>query len=165
MGNLKLYEIEQQYILLAEKIIENDGEVDEQTELALQINKENLEAKGRGYGFVIKTAESEIDIIDAEIKRLQSFKTSRVKLVGKLKETLSDAMQLFEIEKIEAPTLKISFRKSESVEVDSNLLLDDEFLETKISKTANKTKIKEAIKRGETVVGARLQTNMNLQIR
>lgn len=165
MSNLKLYEIEQEYILLAEKIIDNEGEVDEQTELALQINKENLEAKGRGYGFVIKTAESEIDIIDAEIKRLQSFKNSRVKLASRLKETLGDAMQLFEIEKIEAPTLKISFRKSESIEVDINLLLDEEFLETKISKTANKTKIKEAIKRGETVLGATIVYKNNIQIK
>lgn len=165
MGNLNLYQIQNEFIHLADQIIELSGEITPELELQLQINQDQLEHKGRSYGYIIKTLESDIDVIDAEIKRLQSFKVSRNKTVERLKETISNAMQLYQIEKLESPTLKISFRKSESVEIENQDLLDAEFLETKTTVTPNKTKIKEAIKNGEFVTGAVLKHNKNLQIR
>ena len=165
MSNLKLYEIEQSYVQLANQIIDNEGEVTPELETALQLTIENLETKGRGYGFIIKDLENDIDSIDKEIARLTAFKKSRSKTVDRLKETLSDAMQLFQIEKIETPTLKISFRKSESVEVESVALLDPLYIVTKQVKTADKESIKLAIKGGLEVVGAVLKQNKNLQIK
>lgn len=162
---LQLYKIEQEYISLAEQIIDNGGEVTDELSEALQINQTQLETKGNCYGFIVKQLESEVEIIDAEIKRLQGFKVSRNKTVERLKETLSNAMQLYQIEKLDSPTLKISFRKSETVEVENVELLDDEFINIKVTKTADKTAIKEAIKKGEFVTGAILQVNQNLQIK
>jgi hypothetical protein len=74
-------------------------------------------------------------------------------------------MQLYGIEKVESSFLKLSFRKSESVEVINEAQLLPEFTTTKVTTTPNKTAIKEAIKRGEVVEGAVLVTNQNLQIR
>lgn len=162
---LSLYKIEQEYISLAESIIDNGGELTEETELALQINKEQLETKGQCYGFIVRQLESEQDVIDIEIKRLQALKTSRGKTAERLKETLSKAMDLYEIEKLETPTLKISFRKSESVEIENESLLDEQFIVTKTTTSPDKTKIKEAIKKGEFVVGATLKQNKNIQIK
>ena len=160
-----LYEIEKEYIMLADQIIDAGGEVTEELGLALSINQDELQAKGRGYGFVIKTLESDIDIIDAEIKRLQSFKSSRNKAIERLKGSLSDAMQLFDIDKIETPTLKISFRKSESVFIENPELLDKNYVTVVRTESPNKVAIKDAIKRGETVVGAVIVSNLNLQIK
>lgn len=160
-----LYEIEKEYIMLADQIIDAGGEVTEELGLALSINQDELQAKGRGYGFVIKTLESDIDIIDAEIKRLQSFKSSRNKAIERLKGSLSDAMQLFDIDKIETPTLKISFRKSESVFIENPELLDKNYVTVVRTESPNKVSIKDAIKRGETVVGAVIVSNLNLQIK
>lgn len=162
---LNLYTIQQEYISLAEQIIDAGGEVTEEVNEALQINKEQLEHKGQCYGFVVKQLESEVDIIDIEIKRLEALKKSRNKTVDKLKETISNAMQLYEIEEIKTPTLKISFRKSESVEIDNLELLDENFIVEKISRTADKALIKENIKAGIAVVGAVLKQNKNLQIK
>lgn len=162
---LQLYKIEQEYMILADSIIANDGELTPEMELALQINREQLEAKGTCYGYIIKDIEAELDVIDAEIKRLIDFKKSRVKTVDRLKEKLSDAMQLFDIEKLETPTLKISFRKSESVEIENENLLSEEFVVTKTTTQPDKTKIKEAIKQGIDVVGAVLKQNKNIQIK
>lgn len=162
---IALYQIEQEYISLANQIIDNEGELTEELETALMINQEQLEQKGKGYGYIIKDIEAEIDAIDVEIKRLSAMKKSRTNAVDKLKTTLSDAMQLFQISELKTPTLKISFRKSESVEVEEIGLLDAKFVKVVATYSADKTAIKEAIKNGEEVVGAVLKTNQNLQIK
>lgn len=162
---LKLYQIEQEYISLAQSIIDNEGELTEEMEQALQINKEQLQNKGQCYGFIVRQLESEQDIIDIEIKRLQGLKSARGKTVDRLKETLSKAMELYEIEKLETPTLKISFRKSESVEVPDVNLLDKDYLVTKVTVQPDKDKIKYYIKLGNPVQGATLKQNKNIQIK
>lgn len=165
MSNLNLYQIQNEFIHLADQLIELSGEITPELETSLQINQEQLEHKGRSYGYIVKQLESEVEIIDAEIKRLTAFKSSRNKTAERLKETLSNAMQLYQIEKLESPTLKISFRKSESVEVEDLSLLDKDFIVVKTTESADKTAIKKAIKEGQNVQGAVLKTNMNLQIK
>jgi hypothetical protein len=74
-------------------------------------------------------------------------------------------MQLYQINRLETPPLKISFRKSESVEIDDESAISFAYLKEKITYTIDKTAIKEAIKKGEVVAGARLQVNQNIQIK
>ena len=161
---LKLYEIQQEYISLAEKLIENSGELTPELEQSLQINKEQLEQKGICYAFIVKEIESEVDIIDSEIKRLTALKVSRNKSVERIKETLSQAMQMFEIDKIKSPLVKINFIKSESVEVEESFC-DKDFIQEKISFHVDKRKLKFVLKSGEIIVGAKINYNKNLQIK
>jgi len=165
MGNLSLFEIESQYRLLADTLIEAGGELTDGMETALQINKTDLETKARSYGYVVLDLESEVEQIEAQIKRLSAMKSARNKTIERLKETVSNAMQLFEISEVKTATLKINFRKSESVEIDNLDLLDATYKVEKVSVTANKVKIKEDIKAGISVTGAILQVNQNLQIK
>lgn len=163
---LSLYNIELEYLQLVETLIENGGEATPELEEALQLNKQNLETKGTNYGLVVKQIEAECDIIDSEIARLTALKKSRSKAIDRLKNNLSTAMQLYDIEEIKTPILKINFRKSESVEVIDLKLLDREYI--KVSdpvESADKAKIKEAIKEGKVVVGATLNQNKNIQIK
>jgi len=165
MGNLSLFEIESQYRLLADTLIEAGGELTDGMETALQINKTDLETKARSYGYVVLDLESEVEQIEAQIKRLSAMKSARNKTIDRLKETVSNAMQLFEISEVKTATLKLNFRKSESVEIDNLDLLDATYKVEKVSVTANKVKIKEDIKAGVNVLGAVLQVNQNLQIK
>lgn len=163
---LSLYKIEEEYLSIIESVLENGGELTPETETALRLNQANLETKGTNYGLVVKQLEGECDIIDSEIARLSGLKKTRVKLIDKLKENVSMAMQIYGIEEIKSPILKINFRKSESVEVEDLKLLDRKFI--KVSEpveSADKTKIKEAIKAGETVMGAIIKINQNIQIK
>ena len=160
-----LYQIEQEYMILADEIISNEGELTPELEARLTINQDQLEAKGKGYGYIIKDIESEIDAIDIEIKRLTGMKKQRNNAVERLKTSLSDAMQLFEISELKTPTLKINFRKSESVEVENIALLDKDYIKVVTTESADKTAIKEAIKNGVQVTGAVLKQNLNLQIK
>ena len=60
---------------------------------------------------------------------------------------------------------KISFRKSESIEITDEESIDKQFIKEKISTTIDKTAIKKAIKDWLEVKGAELKTNNNLQIK
>lgn len=139
------------------------GEIDQELVNALELSQANLQAKGIDIGYVIKSFDDQIDLYDREIKRLTEIKGQMKKRQEWLKNNLKDAMQEFGIVELQGKTLKINFRKSESVEIDNVDLLDDKFKRVKVE--ADKTAIKQAIKSGEEVKGARLVENNNLQIR
>ena len=158
---MNLYNIKSEYLAIAHELTE--GELTPELEQALIITQENLQEKAINYGYVIKNFESEVDIIEEEIKRLNALKKARQNAVDKLKTNISDAMQLFGILEVKAPTFKMNFRKSESVEIFEGL--DQEFITEKVSYQPDKIAIKNAIKEGRTVNGAALVTNLNLQIK
>lgn len=162
---MNIYNIQQEYISLINEIIENDGEINPSVETALQINQEQLQAKGIQYGYVIKSIESEIDIIDAEIKRLTQLKKVRENAVERLRMTLQGAMECFGVLELKTPTIKVDFRKSESVEITDFDALPKEYITVKTTEMPNKTEIKQAIKEGKVIAGAELRINNNLQIK
>ena len=162
---LTLFEIEQSQMALIETLIDNGGELTEDLELALALNRDNLETKGTNYGFIVKQLQGECSIIDSEIARLTALKKSRVKTIDKLENSLSVAMQLFDINEIKSPVLKISFRKSESVEIEDVNLIDKKYINVKTTESPDKAAIKEAIKSGEIVIGAHIAINQNIQIK
>jgi hypothetical protein len=140
-------------------------ELTPELEQALVINQDQLQAKANNYAKVIVNIQSDSDAIDAEIKRLKAMKESKERAITRLKEAVKNAMMVSSIEKIESPLFKLSIRKSESVEVDMLEGLPSEFVNIKNVVTPDKIAIKEAIKRGEFVLGARLVDNFNLQIK
>lgn len=158
---MNLYNIKSEYLAIAHELTE--GECTPELEQDLIITQENLQEKAVNYGYVIKNFESEVDIIEEEIKRLNALKKARQNAVDKLKTNISDAMQLFGILEVKAPTFKMNFRKSESIEIFEGL--DQEFITEKVSYQPDKIAIKNAIKEGKTVNGAALVTNLNLQIK
>ena len=160
---MNLFNIKQEYINLVNTIIDNNGELSPELSQALAINETELKEKAINYGYVIRSFEYENDIIDAEIKRLKALKEQKEKAIQKLKDAVSDAMNLYGIEKVESPVLKLSFRKSESIEISENI--DKRFVIEKITLQPDKVAIKEAIKKGEQVEGAVLVINQNLQIK
>lgn len=160
-----IYNIEQQYLQLAEQIIESGGEVTEEQEQALAINKQDLQVKAVNYGYVIMDIENDMVAIDAEIKRLQELKSVRSNLITKLKDTVHKAMTMYDIDEIKLNNLKINFRKSTSVEIYDESKIPDEYRTTKEVTTISKKDIGEALKKGFEVEGAHLSHNKNLQIK
>jgi len=158
---MNLFNIKQEYLNIAQELAE--GELTPELEKQLEITESNLQEKAINYGYVIKNFESEVDIIDEEIKRLNALKKARINAVDKLRNNISDAMQLFGITEVKAPTFKMNFRKSESVEVSD--LLDQTYIVEKISYQPDKIAIKNAIKEGKIVNGAAIIINYNLQIK
>jgi hypothetical protein len=162
---MNIYQIQNEYQLLINSIIENDGEITPDQELALTINKDQLQSKSESYAYVIKQMDAECDIIDLEIKRLQQCKKVRENAVERLKSTLTYAMNTFEVPEIKTPLIKINFRKSESVIVMDVNDLPSEYKVVKVTEQADKVKIKDALKKGEHILGCELVINQNIQIK
>lgn len=160
-----LFIIQKEYLELNEIIQQAEGEITEETAIALAINKAELEVKAQGYGYVIKKNESECIIIENEISRLQGLKKQRERATNTLKQYISAAMDLYQVDKIETPLIKLSFRKSTSIDVPDIEQLDPEYVTSKVVKSADKIAIKKAIEGGYEVKGAELNINKNLQIK
>lgn len=166
---VSLYNIQEEYQRLADFLLSTGGEVTEEIEQALAINKEQLQNKAVNYGFVIKQMEAENDIIDSEVARLQENKKRRLKAIERLEKNLVGAMQQFGETKLEQPgLLTLSLRKSVTCEIDDEKAIPPQFIKIKVPepvKSVDKKAITDAIKAGETVPGARLQEHQNLQIK
>ena len=160
---MSIYNITDDFSQIMAEIESNGGEISPEIDEKLQINQFNLIEKTTNYVHVIKTLDSECDIIDIEIKRLQELKKQRSNFTQSLKDRLKNAMQAMELTEIKTALNKINFRKSESVEIiDESILPSDVLIyEPKI----DKKKIKEIIKNGGVVLGAEIVVNQNLQIK
>jgi hypothetical protein len=162
---LTIYQIEQSYNQLAEELIDNGGELTPELSEALAITEEQLQNKSVAYSFVIKQIDSEVNIIDAEIKRLQAMKKTRENASERLKANIKHAMELFNIDEIKTPLVKINFSKSEAVEVDDVNQLPAPYKVVKVTEQADKVAIKSALKDGVDIAGCRIVANRNLQIK
>jgi hypothetical protein len=159
-----MYEISREAMDIVSALEENEGELNPDIESALRINQNELQDKAINYSYAIKTVSNDVDAISEEIKRLQALKKAKENVVQRLKDTVVNAMQIYGIEKVETPTLKLSIRRSEAVEVDDNFD-DDIYMIKKVTYTPDKTRLKEAIKKGESIQGVTLKENYNLQIK
>lgn len=162
--SITLFQIKTEYQQIVDALVESGGELTPEIEQSLKINQDQLQEKAINYGYVIKQADYEVDMIDQEIARLQAMKKSREAMVNKLKSTISDAMTLYGIDKIESSMMKLSFRKSETVEITNESLIPSEYLITQPVKIS-KALIKDSIKSGNEVPGATISINFNLQIK
>jgi len=160
-----IYLIQNEYQLLINQVIEAEGEITSELETALTINKEQLEQKGINYAFIIKEIRDRKLARKNYLDKLKKDNDIDDKIENELINRLSLAMQLFEVEKIETPLIKLSFRNSESVEITNESQLDACFIVTKTVSSPDKKAIKDAIKSGVFVEGATISYNKNLQIK
>lgn len=158
-----LYHITSELNAINEELISAGGELTPELESKLAITQEELSVKATNYGLVMLNNEADINAIDAEIKRLQALKAPLESTNKKLKEAISNAMLTYGLEKVESSTLKLSFRKSEAVEVFDESKLNQKYFNYKPS--VDKTAIKADLKAGVEVDGARIVTNQNLQLK
>jgi hypothetical protein len=160
---MNLFNIQQEHLILAEQL--SEGELTPELQQALVINESDLNEKGIAYGFVLKQKYYELAMAKQEKKNYAEMEAKIQKSIDRMETAIGGAMQLFQIDKIESPLIKLSFRKSESVEIINEAQLTEQFTTTKTTVTPNKVAIKTALKNGEVVEGAVLVTNLNLQIK
>ena len=158
-----LYQIENDYQTLMNEIEEADGELTEEQINALTINEGQLKQKTVSYLEVIRSKEAFNLNVDNEIKRLQAIKKRNNTLVDRLNNSLLDAVKLFG--DITCGTLTFTTRKSESIIIENEDLIDYNYKNQKMTITVDKVAIKKAIKEGKEVLGASLSENLNLNIK
>ena len=160
---MNLYELTQEGLELQE-LLENE-ELTEELEQRLLISQNEVQSKGCFLAPIILNNEVTIEAIDNQIKRLKELKEKKERSINRTKYFLKNAMVSNGINKIESHLFTLSLRRSESVEVDIVEALPSQFINIKNVVTADKVAIKEAIKRGENITGARIIENFNLQIK
>lgn len=158
-----LYAIEQDYLILSNKIEEAEGELTPELEEALKINEKDLQKKSIGYLEIIKSKEAFNGLIDAEIKRLQAMKKKNNNLVDRLKSNLLGAVELFG--EYTVGTVTFGTRKTSRLEITDEDAIKKEFKISKVTTSIDKAAIKKAIKDGEEVKGAKLINGFNLNIK
>ncbi len=157
---MKLYEIKEAYLNILELEID-----DEAFNKAIDAVELELSDKANSIGGLIKTLEAEQNAYKAEIERFKALSQSNEKKIERVKKYLSETMQDMNVPSLSTKQFKFSFRKSESVNIDDEALISDEFKTEEIKVKISKTDIKKAIKAGQDVEGASLVTKQNLQIK
>lgn len=169
MNDLNLYRIGAETQQLYERVIDTldseTGEVDLEAVTALEAKKEEFAAAAINYATVVRMLNSRKSEAEAEIKRLKEISDKLGRAVDRMTNTLSAACQSLGFEKINGLTAAISFRKSEQTIIDNAELLPSEFVKEKVTYAPDKTAIKNAIKAGQDVPGAHIETLNNIQIK
>ncbi len=160
-----LYDVSDEYINAYENIT-----IDEETgELlgmeALYNIKDEFNKKAEAIAIIIKSSENFTEDLKVEKKNIDARIRQNERKTEWLKSYLTSCMDKVNLSKFETTKCKISFRKSETVEVYDTLILPEEFRKAKVEYTADKTAIKKAIKAGLPVTGAVLIEKNNIQIK
>jgi len=153
---MKLYEITSEMRALDELFLIDILE----QELKLQ-----LQTKGAGIIKSFKNSEAMLNGIDEEIKRLQALKKSVSNQINSRKEYIVRNMEMMGITKIETELGNLSLRKSKSVNIYDESLIDKKFIEIETKEKISKTEIKKAIEAGENVQGANIVEKNSLNIK
>jgi len=111
----------------------------------------NLKAKAEG----IKT----------EIDRINKLKKSVENNMQRIMKLVAFGMGLENTDSKDFGDLKVYFTKSIGTIIDDELLVPEDYKQTKTVVSVDLMAIKEAIKNGETVEGAHLEERKNLQIK
>lgn len=120
------------------------------------------EQKCENVALLIKNKEAEKNAVAEQEKVFANRKKTLGNEIDRLKNYLGYALQG---EKFSTPRVAVSFRKSESVLVKDKYLIPDSYMNLSVVREPNKTAIKNALKRGETVMGVELVEKNNVQIK
>lgn len=154
---MNLYEIEGAIMSLVD---EETGEVADYEALeALEMERDK---KISNLGCFIKNLRAEAAAIKAEKMALAARQQAVENHVDRLEEYL---LRYLNGTKYEDGRVKISFRKSESVEIDEGAIDELPARFIKVERSVMKTPLKDALKGGQTFDGCRLVTKQNIQIK
>jgi DNA repair ATPase RecN len=166
---MKLYELTNDYLALL-NAIDNDELPEEAIADTLEAITASIEDKADSIACLLKNLDADCKAIKAEEERLAERRKAKEKSHERIKQYLSETLQIAGIDKIETARNKITFRKSEVVEVAEDVFIEwaqknrDDLL-TYSAPKVNKTEIKKALKGGAEIVGAELRVNSNIQIK
>ena len=165
MNTPTLYGITADMQQILQLIEENEGEMTPEIEQALAITEDQFVQKAEDYGKAILNLKAMAVAAKNEKDRLVGLQKFYENAYKRLESALSTAMQVFDHEKVENASMRLSLRHSTATEVTDLDQVPSEFKTTKVEVVADKTAIKKAIQQGEEVPGARLIENVSLQIK
>ena len=160
---LSLYELTTEHRLICDAIEEAGGEITPEIEAMLAINEDNFLTKAEGYAEII--AKYAILAENAKTRKAQCERVQRVaeNAVKRMKERIAQAMEEYNLPKVEIGMHKLSFRTSKAVEITDETKIPNCYI--KVATSVDKTKLRADLMAGVVVEGAELKENKSLQIR
>lgn len=152
---MNLYEIDAKILECVD--IETGEIFDEEKFEELNLTRD---AKIESICLWIKNLKAEAEALKAEKDAFAKRQKSAENKMESLKKYLSGYM---DGTPFQSAKCKVSFRKSETVDVSENAVIPDAFLRFK-EPEVNKTELKKALKQGLKIEGVQLVTNNNIQI-
>lgn len=178
---MNLYEIDRQLSILEEYMVDPEtGELldEEQFNAKFDEIQMALSEKVENSMLFYKNLQSDVEQIKQEEKKLYQRRKVKENLAERIKNRINNYItaQFIDEEgninkeglnkwKFETPRIKLSYRKSDSVEVSNIDLLPKEYVKEKIERSADKVALKKAIQNGSNIDGAKIVTNLNMQVK
>lgn len=162
---MKLFEIVSEYRSALENlsIDEETGVIDGME--AVEALQGDVREKGESVALYIKELEAFAEDIKAEEKKLKERREQAERKAEYFKTYLAACLDGAELSKLETARVRVSFRKSVSVDIVDETALPLEFLKIVEDVKIDKTAIKKAINSGVEVSGAVLKNSRSLQIK
>lgn len=129
---MNIYQIKQEFINIFDELEENGGELTDELAEKLAITQEEFKEKAKAYTNAIKLFKQDIESIKLEQKRLKDFADKKQKIIDRLTNILIASIEEFGdakpsgVKYIDYGTGEISIRRSVTVDVDNNVLLNIE---------------------------------------
>jgi hypothetical protein len=162
MTQLAVIEEEISNILaVAEELTEDQQEV--ALEYLEELGVQEME-KIDAVGYAVRKRKAEIEFLKEEERRIRNRRQSMERRLDEFREYLSQIFQREGIQQIRGLKSAAYIRKVSSVEITDLNLLPSEFVETRIDFIPRKALIKEQLKNGEEVPGARMAERHSLVI-
>ena len=167
---MRLYELTNDYMDLL-FAIDNEEIPEEAITDTLEAITASIEEKADNIACMLKGLEAEAQAIKAEEDRLKARRQAKERAYERIKAYLSEERLKANITAVDTARNKITFRKSESVQiVDEGAFLSWALINnTELIKFGepkpNVSVIKKALKDGATIQGAELRVNQNIQLK
>ena len=153
---MKLYEIDNAILGCVDVETGEIFDIDKFEELSME-----RDAKIENICLWIKNLKAEAEALKAE---KDAFAERQKKAENKMESLKKYISSYLEGAKFETAKVKVSFRKSETLEISEDANIPDEFLKFK-EPEVNKTELKKALKAGQHFEGVVLVQNQNIQIK
>lgn len=175
-----LYEIDERLRILEEYMVDEEtGEILSEEEFYKKLDEVQmaLSEKIENTMCFYKNLMADVEAFKAEEAKISARRKVKENLAERLKNRIHDYITyqytdedgVVHIDeqnqwKFETPKVKLSYRKSEKVEADIDVI-PKKYIKKKTEYSVDKTAIKNAIKDGAKIKGAQLVTNMNMQVK
>ena len=159
---MNLYELTDNYLKVLE-LIENGEEGLEDT---LESLNDTIELKADGYARIIRNLEANAVALKTEIDRLTNRRRSIENSIDRLKENLKNAMIATGKEKIKTDLFNVTVVNNPvAVNVIDEKLIPEKYFKVEIIRKLDKLSLRDAIKSGEEIQGAKLMQGKGLRIK
>lgn len=160
---MNLYNLSEEYEKILSEVIYNEdtGEIDCTSLQRLDDIKDAVENKAKAISSYIKNIDAQRIAISNAIDDMRFREKAIQSRIGSMKHYLLSNMERLGIDKIESPFFDIHLKKNPcKVDITNADEIPDDYKKAKVELTIDKLMIRDAIKQGKEVPGAKLiQTN------